>query len=312
MKKIFTLCLLVCSFFVNKSTAQDGEVPFSGIRNTVDDAKAQVNVREFEEEEDVSGDMMLTTTCDSLLTTMAGGNGHRGNMFNVTALSALTITKFDIHLDSFKISNERVYYHTGSYFGTENNPSAWTLIGYRDSVHAKPPHRPTPLTIPINVTIPIGQTCSFYITSTVATKNNNYTNGTQLGAVYAQNPDMLIFEGCAIDYPFSGTPFAPRKWNGRIHYCLEPVGIAEEIENAVSSFVAPNPVTTTSTLYINAKTQQTYSLKFFDVLGNTVNEINNISTNEVKIEKGKLSEGVYIYKLYNKQNTVAKGKLIIQ
>ncbi len=306
MKKTTALCLLIIVLIVNRSLSQDADIPFTGILNTVEDVNVNLQPNENSEE------LMLSTSCDSLLTTMAGGNGHRGNMFNVTALHELTITKFDVHLDSFKTTNYRVYYQPASYYGTENNPSAWTLVGHRDSVHAKPPHRPTPLTIPINITIPAGLTYSFYITSTFVNKNNNYTNGTTLGAPFQQDANLIVYEGCGIEYPFSGTPLAPRKWNGRIHYCLEPVGIDEENVTTVQTSLAPNPFTNSTTLKITGKTPKNYSLKIVDLPGNTVSEITGISANEVNLEKGKMSAGMYLYKLYNKENVIANGKLIIQ
>ena len=50
----------------------------------------------------------------------------------------------------------------------------------------------------------------------------------------------------------------------------------------------------------------------FDVLGKMVNEIKNINTAEVTINKGKLSDGMYYYRLYDKDEMVANGKLIIE
>ncbi len=310
MIKKITLCLLVCFSFISFLHAQDANVPFTGIRNSVAVADLQANT--LAADENNTGEMMLTSICDSLLTTMAGGNGHRGNMFDVTALTQLKVTKFDIHLDSFKVSNISVYYHLGTYMGTENNPAAWTLAGHKDSVRAKPPHQLTPLAIPVNVTIPAGVTCAFYITSSVSTKNLNYTNGTNLGSAYQQDANLIIYEGCAIEYPFSGTPFTSRVWNGRIRYCLIPTGIDEATNQIIQTTASPNPFSDYTVISIPGNPPSNYTLKIYDLIGNIVSEIKGIYSNEVKIEKGNLSGGMYFYRLWNKNEIKSTGKLIIE
>ncbi len=313
MKKTFFLCFLMCLLIANRSVSQDANEPLSGIINTVQDVELQVNSTVAPDSNESADDLMMTTTCDSMLSIMTGGNGNRGNMFDVTAINALKITKFDVHLDSFKITTYKIFYHMGTYQGTENDPAAWTLLGYRDSVRAKPPHHPTPLNIPINVVIPAGITCAFYITSTISNRNNNYTNGTSLGAIYTQDPNIILYQGCGIEYPFSGTPHVPRIWNGRIHYCLQPVGINEPGSENVKTSVSPNPFNSSAIITIGGKTPCNYSLRVFDLLGNTVAEQNHINTNEVKVEREQLSEGMYIYKLFTKEGTaIANGKLIIE
>src|SRR5438105_13948557 len=109
MKRTITICIMFSMLIANRSLSQDGNLPLNGIINIEDDMPAIENA-DNSTDQDIQ-DMMLTTTCDSMLSTMAGGNGDRGNMFDVTAINALKITKFDVHLDSFKVTTYRVYYH---------------------------------------------------------------------------------------------------------------------------------------------------------------------------------------------------------
>ena len=60
---------------------------------------------------------------DSVTTTYAGGNGHNGNMFDVTVSGPadITITRFDINVVDTTAVDIEVYYKSGTYSGFENN-----------------------------------------------------------------------------------------------------------------------------------------------------------------------------------------------
>ena len=122
----------------------------------------------------------------------------------------------------------------------------------------------------------------------------------------------MFLEGCGIDYPFMGTPHTPRVWNGRIHYCFTPLGIEEATLTTVGSSVFPNPFDDYAIIKIEGITPKEYSLKVFDMLGKMVNEIKDISSNEIKIEKGKFTSGIYFYQLYSLKGIAGNGKFIVQ
>ena len=48
------------------------------------------------------------------------------------------------------------------------------------------------------------------------------------------------------------------------------------------------------------------------MLGKMVNEIKDISSNEIKIEKGKFTSGIYFYQLYSLKGIAGNGKFIVQ
>jgi hypothetical protein len=102
-----------------------------------------------------------------------------------------------------------------SYVGNETNPGAWTLLGSAANVVGAGAGVPTPVPLTLNVPINPSQVQGFYVTATTGTLA--YTNGTSLGAVFAQNQDIQFLEGIGKAYPFGGA-FTPRVWNGRIHY----------------------------------------------------------------------------------------------
>ena len=74
----------------------------------------------------------------------------------------------------------------------------------------------TNLPIPVNITIPEGQTYAFYIMSTNG-GGLNYTDGTHNSVVLAANADFKIYEGTGKNGDF-GTSYAAKRFNGNIHY----------------------------------------------------------------------------------------------
>jgi hypothetical protein len=76
---------------------------------------------------------------------------------------------------------------------------------------------PTDVTFSSPLTLPGGQVSSMVVILTTST-NIDYTNGTSVGAVLAQNADLIVYEGWGASYgtataPVGGT-FSPRNWNG--------------------------------------------------------------------------------------------------
>ena len=182
----------------------------------------------------------------NLLTTMAAGNNHRGNMFDLTAINTLTITQFDG--SPMAATGIAIYYRVGSFVGFENSSVGWTLIGTAANVVPIGSPTPTPFPIPINITIPGGQTYGFYVTSTNTAVSLNYTNGTTVGNVFASDANLQFKEGKGMEYPFcnGGAAFSPRNWNGRIHYTVPSVSSYLWSNGATSSaiIVAPGATTT--------------------------------------------------------------------
>ena len=161
-----------------------------------------------------------TAYADSLTTTYAGGNGHNGNMFEITAINTVTITSFDGNQDA-GTDNWLIYYKTGTYTGFEHDESAWTLVGTATNVTSNGENIPTPIPIPVNIVIPASETYSFYVTTEGTTGEGvGYTDGTTEHAVYIADANIEIKEGTGNAYPFVST-FAPRVWNGTVNYDIE-------------------------------------------------------------------------------------------
>jgi hypothetical protein len=84
----------------------------------------------------------------------------------------------------------------------------------------------------VNVTISAGARRAFYVTNNSGTMA--YTNGTAVGAVYAQDGFIQFLQGYGKSYPFGGT-FQPRVWNGVIHYTPGNLSPYYQVNNNGSS-----------------------------------------------------------------------------
>lgn len=143
-------------------------------------------------------------------------NGQRGCMFDITATNTITITNFDVNLYAGTTANYEIYYCPSTHVGNENNAGAWTLLGSATGIASAGNNIPTPLPIVFSVTIPAGQTYSFYVTNDFGA-GTSYTDGTAVGNFLASDANMTVYEGVGKSYPF-GLTFAVRNFNGTIYY----------------------------------------------------------------------------------------------
>lgn len=143
-------------------------------------------------------------------------NGQRGIMFDITAITNITINCFDVNMD-VGTSNVEIYYKMGTHVGFTNTPAAWTLLGTA-SVTGLGTNIPTYVPINVNVAVTAGCTVAFYITRTTAGGPIvRYTNGTAVGFVFGSNANLQVKDGTGKDYPF-GANFTPRRFNGTVYY----------------------------------------------------------------------------------------------
>lgn len=85
-----------------------------------------------------------------------------------------------------------------------------------------------------------------------------------------------------------------------------------EIDAKYNSTLYPNPITDIATLRINSNTLITNAkLIIKDVLGKEVKSI-TVNSNEIKVDRSNLENGIYFYSVSNEQGIIAKGKLIAE
>lgn len=86
-----------------------------------------------------------------------------------------------------------------------------------------------------------------------------------------------------------------------------------EYKNTVQMQVVPNPVATTAVIRIEGLTaKETLSFMMFDINGKQVNVKNTISGNQVMLERGDLSSGVYFFKILQNGKVIGMEKLVLE
>lgn len=85
--------------------------------------------------------------------------------------------------------------------------------------------------------------------------------------------------------------------------------------NTVTPVVSlyPNPFSDEAILSVGKNVQlQNATLHVYDVLGKEIRTIAGISTNEIRIDRKEMPAGMYFYRLINKGNNVATGRMIVK
>ena len=144
-------------------------------------------------------------------------NGDEGNMFDIVATTTITITSFETHSTTAGTTDYEIWTKAGTHVGAEMDATQWTRIGTA-TFALSGAGTFSPIPIPVNVTVAAGQRQAFYLTN--KTLNNRYHNGTAVGAVLAQTPELTLYEGSGNNYATAGfgTINTPRAWEGKIHY----------------------------------------------------------------------------------------------
>ena len=86
----------------------------------------------------------------------------------------------------------------------------------------------------------------------------------------------------------------------------------EENYSSQSVLICPNPFSTQTTLTFANPTHQNCTLTLFDLHGQIVRTIRNITADKVEIERQSLSCGLYFFQLRTEKQIIATGKLMIE
>lgn len=172
---------------------------------------------------------------NTLNTALAGGNGLDGIMFDLTASSSITVECFDVSFgNGTQTENFEIWTRLGTHVGFEGSTNGWSLIGSAMATSAGS-GAATNIPIAVGTAMNSGDTRAFYITVVNGSTNVDYTNGTAVGNVLASDANLEILEGTGVAYPTGGSTFAPRNFNGNVHYSTGGGGF---------SCSAPNSLTT--------------------------------------------------------------------
>ncbi|MBI5364721.1 MAG: hypothetical protein HZA53_16215 [Planctomycetes bacterium] len=107
-----------------------------------------------------------------------------------------------------------IYTKAGTFVGSETNLGAWTLTATGSGVSAGS-NLPSLLEFP-DALIPAGV---YGVALVMVGAAHQYTGtGALPPPTVFSNADLTITGGAALNVPWTGTPFTPRMWNGRIRY----------------------------------------------------------------------------------------------
>jgi hypothetical protein len=190
-------------------------------------------------------------TADSATTSLAGGNGSAGNMFNIinTSGAPLTITGFAQGPGSGNSSATGVplvvYYTPGDY--TTQSAASWSQIA---SGNVNLTSSAATGYLPVSVTIPAGATYGFFVGLTSGSVQYTNGSGTAGSSPWYVHPKFTITEGLGGSYP--NPVNSPRCWNGQVFFgsagCSDiraevSFAINSDTAVAVGSGVETNPAT---------------------------------------------------------------------
>jgi hypothetical protein len=149
-------------------------------------------------------------------TTYAGGETDHGEMFDVKATATTSVRALSANLPAGD-HTMRVYFHPGTFVGTEATAAAWTAIGGDIAVKSAGPGVPTAIPLKIDVSIPAATTYAFYVTTTGTTSMTS-TTGAAVGTLASAAGALEVYEGSGIAYPFGTKTVAARKPNVTVYH----------------------------------------------------------------------------------------------
>lgn len=139
--------------------------------------------------------------------------------FDLNVVADIVLTDLVLNFDTAPIGatvGVDVYTASGTAFGNENAPSAWTLVGQGSGTMAGMNGR-TILTLDSSVLLTVGQHGMALVATGGAA--HDYTNGDGTNQTYSDS-FLTIQCGSATHVPFSGQVFSPRVVN--MEFCYNP------------------------------------------------------------------------------------------
>lgn len=134
-------------------------------------------------------------------------------------------------------------------------------------------------------TIPIGYAMNIYPDTAFIYAANNSTYPT-IGSVFTID-----------DLAFTGTV---------------PIGINETVAASHSAVVMPNPFNEQATLNLKDTQISNGKMELYDVLGNKVRQVENLSGSSFIISREGLPAGIYFYMLSEENALIATGKISVE
>lgn len=98
---------------------------------------------------------------------------------------------------------------------------------------------------------------------------------------------------------------------GAIAKYNHPLTSVQENHDELTTTIYPNPFTDYTTLQLTKPLHNT-TLTVFDILGNEVKRIENLSGKEIKISRNGMSRGMYFFRIVDGTTNVGQGKMVVE
>ncbi|HET6990895.1 MAG TPA: SBBP repeat-containing protein, partial [Bacteroidia bacterium] len=89
-----------------------------------------------------------------------------------------------------------------------------------------------------------------------------------------------------------------------------PLGINSEEQSSIIFSISPNPFNSSTTIRFNSQLKNG-EVELFNLYGQEIKSIKNISADKIEIERGDLSDGIYFIRLSEENKLIATEKVII-
>lgn len=93
---------------------------------------------------------------------------------------------------------------------------------------------------------------------------------------------------------------------------LPTVASVHNYKNEADIQIAPNPLTTSTTIKVLNASKEPISFSLYDVTGKEVKSNHNVSGQQINVERGELNSGIYFFKLVQNNKVIATEKLIVE
>jgi hypothetical protein len=148
---------------------------------------------------------------------------------------------------------------------------------------------------------------NFYITTAMSAWTNFSVPLPYLLNVYPDTIFMALGNASGIPHPGSVFTVDDLALTGSV-----PIGINEAGTTDAAVFIAPNPFTEQATLTIKNNFVSAATFEMYDVLGNKVRQLGDLSGSSFTIDREGLPAGIYFYTLTENNTVVATGKVSVE